>query len=87
VSAAGSPPARPAPLRAHAREGNFKRPGTPALALTVEQAAAALSVSYDTFHEQIEPEIRLVRLGRRKLIPVAELHRWLNERAERVFER
>lgn len=60
-------------------------PATPALALTVEQAAAAMSVSYDTFHEQIEPQLRLVRLGRRKLIPVAELERWLDEHAERTL--
>jgi excisionase family DNA binding protein len=60
-------------------------PATPALALTVEQAAAALSVSYDTFHEQIEPGLRIVRLGRRKLIPVAELERWLAENAERTL--
>jgi excisionase family DNA binding protein len=60
-------------------------PATPALALTVEQAAAAMSVSYDTFHEQIEPELRICRLGRRKLIPVNELQRWLDENAERTL--
>jgi len=60
-------------------------PSTPALALTVEQAAAALSVSYDTFHESIEPELAIVRLGRRKLIPVAELQRWLVEHAEKTL--
>jgi excisionase family DNA binding protein len=58
---------------------------TPALALTVREAAAALSVSYDTFHEQIEPELRIVRLGRRKLIPVAELQRWLEAHAEALL--
>jgi excisionase family DNA binding protein len=61
------------------------KPSTPALALTVQEAAAALSVSYDTFHEQIEPELRIVRIGRRKLIPVAELERWLAENAERTL--
>jgi excisionase family DNA binding protein len=60
-------------------------PRTPALALTVEQAAAAMSVSYDTFHEQIEPELAIVRIGRRKLIPVAELERWLVKKAERTL--
>ena len=61
------------------------KPMTPPLALTVEQAAAALSVSWDTFHSEIEPELRIVRLGRRKLIPVAELQRWLERRAEAVL--
>jgi excisionase family DNA binding protein len=60
-------------------------PTTPALALTVEQAAASLSVGYDLFHEQIEPELRIVRLGRRKLVPVSELQKWLDQYAERVL--
>jgi excisionase family DNA binding protein len=60
------------------------KPQTPALALTIEQAAAALSVSWDTWKASIEPEIRLVRLGRRKLVPTSELVRWLDEHAESV---
>ena len=62
------------------------KPRTPALALTIEQACEAMSVSWETFHKQIEPEIKLVRLGRRKLIPVSELERWLAERAESTLE-
>jgi excisionase family DNA binding protein len=60
------------------------KPPTPALALTIEQACAALSVSWDTWKASIEPEIRLVRLGRRKLVPVSELQRWLDAHAEAV---
>jgi excisionase family DNA binding protein len=60
-------------------------PQTPALALTVEQAAAALSVGYDVFHRSIEPELRIVRIGRRKLIPVSELQRYLDDHAERTL--
>jgi excisionase family DNA binding protein len=63
-----------------------RRPATPALALNVREAAAALSVSYDTFVAEIEPELRIVRIGRRRLIPVNELQRYLDERAERVLE-
>ena len=62
------------------------RPPIPALALNVDQACAALCVSWDTFHREVEPELRIVRLGRRKLIPVVELERWLHEHAERVLE-
>ena len=61
------------------------KPTTPALALTVEQAAAALSLSWDTFHAEVEPELRIVRLGRRKLILVTELQAWLDRRAEAVL--
>ncbi len=55
----------------------------PRLALSVEEACASLGVSWDTFHEQIEPEIKVVRLGRRKLVPVRELEAWLAKEAER----
>lgn len=54
----------------------------PVLALNAKQAAAALGVSWDTWQEHIEPEIKTVRLSRRRLVPVAELQRWLAEHAE-----
>ncbi len=56
----------------------------PALALSVEQACEALGVSWDTWRAHIEPDVRLVRLGRRKLIPVSELQAWLDRHAESV---
>jgi excisionase family DNA binding protein len=55
------------------------------VAVNTTQAAAMMSVSRDTFRERIEPELRIVRLGARKLIPVAELERWTDENAEGVF--
>jgi excisionase family DNA binding protein len=54
----------------------------PTLALGVEQACEALGVSWDTWRAHIEPDVRLVRLGRRKLIPVSELQAWLDRNAE-----
>jgi hypothetical protein len=36
----------------------------PILALSVEQACEALGVSWDTWRADIEPDMRLVRLGR-----------------------
>jgi excisionase family DNA binding protein len=56
----------------------------PTLALSVEQACEALGVSWDTWRAHIEPDVRLVRLGRRKLIPVSELQAWLDRHAESV---
>ena len=44
-----------------------------------------MSVSYDTFHEQIEPHLKIVRLGRRKIVPVNELQSWLDQNAERAL--
>jgi excisionase family DNA binding protein len=65
--------------------GHTKR--VPILALSIEEACEALGVSWKTWHEMIEPEVKLVRLGRRKLVPVAELERWLADHAENVLER
>ena len=59
----------------------------PRLSLNVEEACAALGVSWDVWREHIEPDVRLVRVGRRKLVPVAELERWLAEHAETTLGR
>lgn len=47
------------------------------LALSPDEAAAALGVSRDYLDEHIGPELRWVRRGRRKFVSVAELQRWL----------
>lgn len=49
----------------------------PRLALSPDEASAALGVSRDFFDEHIAHEIRIVRRGRRKLVAIAELERWL----------
>lgn len=57
---------------------------TTRLALNVAEACGALGVSHDFWAEHIAPDVRIVRRGRRKLIAVAELERWLAESAERA---
>ena len=52
------------------------------LALNVEEACAALGVSWDFWAEYIAPEVRVVRRGRRKLVAVRELERWLERNGE-----
>jgi excisionase family DNA binding protein len=59
-----------------------RAPRTPALALSIKQACDALGVSWDTWQEHIAHEVKIVRIGRRKLVPVRELERWLEEHAE-----
>jgi excisionase family DNA binding protein len=54
------------------------------LALSPNEAAAALGVSRDYFDEHVGPELRIVRRGRRRLIAVQELERWLNTEASRA---
>ena len=54
----------------------------PRLALTKAEAAEALGVSVDFFEDHIMCELRVVRRGRRRLIPIAELERWLERSAD-----
>jgi hypothetical protein len=54
-----------------------------ALALCPAEAAAAIGVGEDYFNTHVRPELRLVRRGRKVLIPVSELERWLATNAER----
>jgi excisionase family DNA binding protein len=53
------------------------------LALSKTEAAHALGVSVDFLEDHVLPELRVVRVGRRRLVPVAELERWLERHAAR----
>ncbi|HVY77917.1 MAG TPA: hypothetical protein VG898_05375 [Solirubrobacterales bacterium] len=57
----------------------------PRIALTPSEAAAAIGVGLDFFDANVAPELRLVRRGRKRLVPVSELERWAMENAERVL--
>lgn len=56
------------------------------LALSPEEAAAAIGCSRSFFDEQVGPHLRMARIGRRRFIPVAELVRWLDANAEAALE-
>ena len=62
-------------------------PKAPRLALSKAEAAQALGVSIDFLERHVLPELRVVRVGRRRLIPVKELERWLEESASLALER
>jgi excisionase family DNA binding protein len=53
------------------------------LAVSPDEAAALLGVSRDYLDEHVIPELRVVRRGRRILIAVGELQRWLDRSAAR----
>ena len=57
----------------------------PHFALTREDAAAALGMSLDSFERYVQPDVQLVRRGRMRLVPPAELERWVEQNAERVL--
>jgi hypothetical protein len=58
----------------------------PRLALSREEAAAAIGMSLDSFERHVQPTMRLVRLGRMRLVPVSEVERWLTENARPVID-
>lgn len=52
-----------------------------------EDAAAMLAMSLRHFERFVQPHVRVVRLGQRVLIPVAELAHWADANAEAVQRR
>lgn len=59
----------------------------PRFALTREEAARSLGMSLDSFERYVQAEVRLVRRGRLRLVPVADLARWVERSAEKpMFE-
>jgi hypothetical protein len=53
----------------------------PRIALTPAEAAAAIGVGPDFFDANVAPELRLIRRGRKRLVPVSELERWVTHTA------
>jgi hypothetical protein len=57
----------------------------PRVALTIPEAAASVGVGPDFFDQHIRPELKVIRRGSKRLVPVAELERWCEENATRTF--
>ena len=64
-------------LTEQGRKGSA-RPALARLALSKAEAAEVLGVSVDYLDEHVLPELRIVYRGRRRLIPIRELERWLD---------
>jgi hypothetical protein len=62
------------------------KPVVSRLALSPDEAADALGVSRDFFDEHIACELPIIRRGRRKLVPIRALERWLSEQASSALE-
>ncbi len=56
----------------------------PRLALSPDEAAGVLGVSRDYLDQHVIHELRIVRRGRRILIALTELERWLDRAAARA---
>ena len=59
------------------------RADIPRISLTPNEAAASLGIGPDLFDSAVRPRLRVIRLGRKTLIPVEELKRWAEANADR----
>ena len=64
----------------------LREPRQPLLALELTQAAATLGVSKAFLDRHVRHELRVVRRGRKVLVPVRELERWLEDSAALTLE-
>ncbi len=53
------------------------------LAYSPDEAAALIGVSRSFFFEHVLPDLRVVRVGRRRIVSLRELERWLDENGSR----
>jgi hypothetical protein len=58
---------------------------TTPIAVTREVAARMLGMSVDSFEKFVQPEVKLIRKGKLRLVPVDELRRWAAANAERTL--
>lgn len=58
----------------------------PTLGLSAAEACQALGVSWAFWREHIEPDVKVVRAGRRKIVAVSALEDWLDRHGERIVE-
>lgn len=70
--------------RPHRNGSTRRRELGPRLAVSPDEAAAVLGVSRDYFDEHVIGELRVVRRGRRILVALSELERWLDRSATRA---
>jgi excisionase family DNA binding protein len=56
------------------------------LCLTLDEAAACLSVSRDSFDRFVRDELRLLRVGRRVLVPITELKGYIERNSCSILD-
>ena len=58
-----------------------RRLSPPRLGLTVAEAAQAVGMSESSFKRHVQPELRIVRRGSLRIIPLSEIEQWLEHNA------
>ena len=61
--------------------------GAPQICLRPEAAAAALGMSRNSFDRHVGPHVRWIRVGRMKIVRVAELEEWAKRNSEFTLSR
>ena len=64
------------------RPPSVARHDVPRVALTPTEAAESLGCSPEFFRRHIDCELRWIRRGRKRFVPVVELERWAEANAE-----
>jgi hypothetical protein len=59
----------------------------PRIALDRQEAAESIGMSLTSFETYVQPHVKLIRKGSKRLIPVSELERWVSENAQRTLDR
>jgi hypothetical protein len=59
--------------------------GMSPVAVTRETAAAALGIGLTMFSERVQPDLQVIRVGAKVLIPTSELQRWVEANAEKTL--
>jgi excisionase family DNA binding protein len=52
------------------------------LAYTRVEAARSLGMGLTTFEERVQPDLRVIRVGRKVLVPARELEHWIAANVE-----
>lgn len=56
------------------------------LLVSRQDAAKMLAMGLSTFERYVQPELRLIRVGRSRLVPINELERWVERNAYRLLD-
>ena len=72
----GQPAASSVSEAASANTPRTRAWSVPRVALTPVEAAASLGCSAEFFREHVDHELKWIRRGRKRFVPVAELERW-----------
>lgn len=59
----------------------------PRFAFSRAEAARSLGMGLTTFEQRVQPDLRVVRVGRKVLVPARELERWITENVEAPMAR